>query len=233
MRALLIVLPILLALLLLLLSRVRILLSYDKGLRLSLSYLFIRYRLYPAKPRKKKKKKGKKKSAKTKKGAKGGKGTPAKTKGRRKPLTLGDIRFLLGVLRDVLLSLIEKSSRHVRIRIQRLTLSIGGSEDAAKAAIEYGLAAQAVAYLTAFLANTGFLKEPRRGAIDLRVNFLEKQHAFSVRTEIACPLIYLIPLAISALMQALSAKRRWTHRRGGGAKPKNTETNAKKEKNNG
>ncbi len=241
MRALLIILPILLFILILLFARLRLLLCYEGGLCLSLSYLFLRFRLYPRKRRRKKKKRKKGKIAQRmaasheKKGhAKQEKGVSRpKGGGKKKPLSLGDIRFLLVVLREVLASLLERSSRHVRIRIRRLTLSIGGSEDAAKAAIEYGLAAQAVAYLTAFLANTGFLKEPRRGAIDLRVNFLEKQHAFSVRTEIACPLIYLIPLAISALMQALSAKRRWTHRRGGGAKPKNTETNAKKEKNNG
>ncbi len=233
MRALLIVLPILLAILILLFARLRLLLYYENGLRLSLSYLFLRFRLYPRRQRKKKRRKGKKKSA-----AVAGSGThkvaTGKRSGKKKPLSLGDIRFLIGVLRDVLATMLEKSSRHVRIRIRRLSLSIGGSEDAAKAAIEYGLAAQSVAYLTAFLTNTGFLKKPKHNAIDVRVNFLEKQHKFAARTELSCSLIYLIPLAVSALMQALTAKRRWTYRRRNGTvKAENTEKNAKKENKNG
>ncbi len=232
MRALLIVLPILLALLILLFARVRLLLYYENGLRLSLSYLFLRFRLYPSKRKKRKKEKKKKASKTTQATHKKGGGTPKG--GKKRPLSLGDIRFLLGVLREVIKTLLEKSSRHVRIRIRRLSLMIGGSEDAAKAAIEYGLASQAVAYLTAFLVNTGFLTEPKRHAIDVRVNFLEKHHTFSARTEIACPLVYLIPLAISALMQALSAKNRWTrHRKKGLIKSKTTVKNAKKENKNG
>ena len=234
MRALTIVLPILIALLVLLFAKVRFLLFYKGGLRLSVSYLFLRLRLYPRKRRTKKRKEKKKKHSASKPTAKAPKQEgAAKAKGKRRPLSIGDIRFLIGVLREVLATLLEKASRHVRIRIKHLTLTVGGGDDAARAAVEYGLASQSVAYLLAFLESTAFFKRPKQRAIAVRINFLERRHDFSVCTEISCPLIFLIPLAVSALSQFLRAKVRWTRRRRSGKKPQNTANNAKKEKNNG
>lgn len=225
MRALLIVLPILAALLLLLLSSLRITLSYGGELALSIRYLFFRFSLYP------RKKKGKKKKRKKKKLS----GTVTKTataKKQKKRLSFGDVRFLLRVLRETLAKILEKASRHVRITLRELRITIGGERDAAVAAIEYGLISQTVSYLLAYLDHTGFLKPPRDGAIDLRVDFTEREHTLSAKIVISCPLIFLIPLLFSSLTHALAAKGRWSRHRAASAK-KNTATPKPKENENG
>ena len=100
MRALLIVLPILAALLLLLLSSLRITLSYGGELALSIRYLFFRFSLYPRKKKWKKKKRKKKKSSATVTKTATAKKPPATAKKQKKRLSFGDVRFLLRVLRE-------------------------------------------------------------------------------------------------------------------------------------
>ena len=209
MRALAIVASVLLLLLILLFAKIRITLSYRDAILLRLRYLFLSFTLYPQKKRRRPKRKKKQKRKKSTATASHGKQKGSHgAKKEKHPLRLGDIRFLLSLFKETIEKILEKASRHVRIRVKELYLSVGGEEDAAKAAIEYGLLSQAVSYLLAFLENTGFLKPPKPTAIDLRVNFLERTHRFSIRTEISCPLIFLIPLLISALTEALRIKAR-------------------------
>ena len=213
MRALAIIASILVLLLILLFSKIRITLSYQGAIRLRLRYLFLSFTLYPRKKRKKPKKKKKptgKKAAQT--DTKSAKNAPPQKK-KAPPLKFGDIRFLLSLFRETLGKILDKASRRVRIKVKRLELSVGGEEDAAKAAIEYGLLSQAVSYLLAFLENTGFLKPPKPTAIDLRVNFLERTHRFSICTQVSCPLVFLIPLLVSTLTEALKLKARFTRHR--------------------
>lgn len=232
MRALLIVLPILAFLLLLLFAKLRFSLSYGEGLSLSVRYLFLRFSLYPRKrklkPKKKKKKKEKRKipSQDTAKKAK------PDTKKKKRKLAFGDIRFLLRVLSETLAKILDKASRHVRIVVKELRITIGGERDAAVAAIEYGLLSQAASYLLAYLDHTGFLTPPRDGAIDLRVDFTDREHTLSARIDIACPLIFLIPLLFSTLTQALAAKGRWSRHRSSSQK-KNTPSSKPKETEHG
>ena len=232
MRALLIVLPILAALLLLLLSSLRITLSYGGELALSIRYLFFRFSLYPRKKKGKKKKRKKKKASGTATKTATTKKPPATAKKQKKRLSFGDVRFLLRVLRETLAKILEKASRHVRITLRELRITIGGERDAAVAAIEYGLISQTVSYLLAYLDHTGFLKPPRDGAIDLRVDFTEREHTLSAKILISCPLIFLIPLLFSSLTHALAAKGRWSRHRAASAK-KNTATPKPKENENG
>ena len=225
MKALYIVLPILLFIALLLFSRVRFSFSYSGEIRLHISYLFVRIPLYPRKKSKPKAPKRKKAPVPMKDKHKAATPqTPAKKEGKKakSPLKLGDIRFLLRLCREVVAHILDRASRHVRITVKRLALSIGGADDAARAAIEYGLVSQSVAYLLEFLRNTGFLKPPKRGAINVGVDFLEKENALHIRTDIACRLVFLIPFALSSLTKALSAKNRWKrHRARTAGKPQN------------
>ena len=235
MKALYIVLPILLLVTLLLFSRIRIVFAYNGGIHLRISYLFLRIRLYPRTKRKPKKAKIKTKKKKTDSPAAEApplaKKHTTKAKSKQKPpLKLGDIRFLLRLCRDVIAHILDRASRHVRISVKRLSLSIGGANDAARAAIEYGIVSQSAAYLLEFLRNTGFLKKPKRGAVNIGVNFLGEENDLAVRTEITCRLIFLIPFALSALTKALTAKSRWTRHRARTTQDKNQKT---KENDNG
>lgn len=202
-----ILLTILLILLLLLFSRVRFCLSYDGNISLTMRYSLLRIPLYPRKPKPQKSTRNKKN---TKSESRGKKTPPPK---QSKTLRLGDVRFLLRVLRETVESIIERAARHVRIVVKELTLTIGGADDAARAAIEYGVLSQAASYLLAYLDNTGFLAPTKEGAVNVGVNFLEKGHTLRARTEIFCPLLFLLPLLLSSLTKALGARGKWTRYR--------------------
>ena len=234
MTALYILLSILLLVALLLFSRVRLSLIYNGAIRLRIQYLFVRISLYPRPARKPKRVSAKKKKRpKEAPPAMGAKHTKKPGKKSGQPLKLGDIRFLLRLFRDVIAHVLDKASRHVRIRIKHLRLSIGGADDAARAAIEYGLVSQSVAYLLEFLQNTGFLKRPKARAINVGVNFLDNEHDLAIRTDIACPLIFLIPLTLSSLTKALTAKNRWSRHRARTAAKAQDKNQQKKENDNG
>ena len=238
MKALYIVLPILLFIALLLFSKIRIVFAYDGGIQLRISYLFVRIRLYPRNKRKPKKAKINTKSKKTEsptdEALPVAKKHTARTKSKKKPpLKLGDIRLLLRLCRDVISHILDRASRHVRITVKHLSLSIGGADDAARAAIEYGIVAQTAAYLIEFLRSTGFLKKPKRNAINIGINFLDTEHAFSVRTDVTCRLIFLSPFALSSLTKALTAKSRWTRHRARAASTPQDKIQKTKENDNG
>ena len=222
---------ILLLLLIPLFAKVRIILTYHGAILLRIRYLFFTFTLHPRKKKPKKKKMKKKKSAVKKPNGSGAPGTGNATqKKKREPLTLGDIRLLIRLFRQTIGRILDKASRHIRIELRELSVSVGGEPDAAKAAIEYGLLSQAVTYFVAFLENTRFLKPPKPRAIDLRVNFLEREHRFSFRADLSCPLIFLFPFLIFSLTEALKLKGRFTKRR---TARSNTAKTAPKENRNG
>lgn len=191
----------------LLLARVRFCLSYDGSFRLTARYTLFRIPLYPRKPGAKKAKRSKtiKKSTTP--------GTHPPAKKEKKPLHIGEVRFLLGVVREVVEGIFERASHHVRIVIRELKVTVGGADDAARAAIEYGLLSQSVSYLLAYLDNASFLAPPKRGAVSIETDFLSRGHSLRVRTEIVCPLLFLIPLLLFSLSKALAAKRKFTRYR--------------------
>ena len=221
MKAIVIVGVILVPLLLLLFASVRVSLLYDGRIRVRLSYLFLKFSLYPAKPRRKgtkKKKRPKKPSVAT--AHKGG-GKPKKEK---RPLTFSDIRLLLRLFRTVLGTVLDRASRHVRITIQRLRITVGGESDAAKAAIEYGVISQSLSYFIAFLENSGFLRSRGVRDVDVAVNFLEKDHSLEASIDVHSPLIFLIPLLFSTLMSAITARNQWVRQHTKRSTKENTTT---------
>ena len=233
MKALIIIASILILLLVLLFSRLRLSLVFEGRLGLRLSYLFLRFRLYPRKAKKsKKKKKEKQKNTAHKRGKTPKKSTgeaPAdekKTK-KKQPLTFADVRFLLRILRELIAKILDHASRHVRIHVRTLRITVGGERDAARAAIEYGLITQGISYLLAALDDTGLLKEGNVHDVGVDVNYLEKDHALTARIDIACPLLFLIGFALRSLSAALSTKSRWTRHRARKKKAKNTMSSEK------
>lgn len=221
MQTLYILLPVLFFLLLLLLAPIRFSIGYHQGLRLTVHYLFFSFLLHPRKRPKKEKKRKKRAPKKT--------AAPqrriSKHPKKKAPLRFGDIRFLLRILGETTGAILEKFSHHVRIKIHFLRITIGGERDAARAAIEYGLLSQGVSYLIACLYETRFLKPPRHDAVDLRVDFTKPGHALSARISVSCPILFLIPLALSAITKLLTAKGRWTRYR---AKQKHNFPDSKK-----
>ena len=221
MRTLLVLLPIFLFLLLLLFARIRFTLTYNGDIRCAVWYLPFRFSVYPRKKRKKSKKRTRRaRSAKRR--------TRGKAKKRKKrPLGLSDVRLLLHLFADVLGKALDDASRHVRIRIKHLHLTVGGANDAARAAIEYGLATQAVSYFIAILDDSGFLRRVRQRDVTVEVNFLESGYAFALDATAECRLIFLIPLLFRTLKRALLAKNKWSRHRARAAAKKRNKTQKK------
>ncbi len=203
MKALIIVLSILLFLLILLFSRLTFSLTYEGSIRLSVRYLCFSYTLYPQKKKKGKKKKERKKSRKKRPPPH----EPPKKEKRR--LTISDIRFLLRIFAEATSTIFSKASRHIRITIKKLSIHIGGANDAARCAIEYGVVSQAVSYFLFYLHETAFLKVPKEGAITVKPAFLESGYSLQARLRVACPIVFLIPLLLSSLKTALVTRKRW------------------------
>ena len=222
MKALCIIASVFFLLFLLLFSRVRVALSYDGRLRLRLSYLFLSFSLYPRRGHAKKPKK--KKRSKKEGGTTLHKSSATK-KSEKRPLSLSDVRLLLSLFREVLEKLIERSSRHVRLRVHRLHITIGGERDAARAAIGYGVLSQSLSYLIAYLQSTGYLE--RRGIrdVDIQVKFLSRGHSLDARVDVHCRFLFLVPLLFSTLMHALTVRNRWVHQRTKKNNPSTKETN--------
>ncbi len=182
------------------LSPIHIRFSYDGAIRLSVRYLFVNIPLYPKKPKKKKPKK--KKKTKTEPISPKKPEKPKKAKKKPMPrLGFADIRMLLKLALRFLREVLDKASGHLKIRVRRLQIILGGAEDAAAAAIEYGLISQSVAYLFAALDETPFLKTRRRDTRQLSVDFLAKEHRFAADIDVTCPLIQTLSLAVFAFLR--------------------------------
>ncbi len=213
---------------------------YDGRLRLRISYLFLRLSLYPRKPKKKKKaktSKAKKKHAKQhrRNAATADAASPhaeGETRKKKTSLSFSDVRFLLRVLRELAVSILDHATKHIRIYVYRLRLTVGGERDAARAAIEYGLLTQSVSYLLAALDSTGFLKKNGVRDVSVDVDYLEKGLSLDVRIDVACSLVFLISFAFRALTSALAAKGRWTRHRARRKKQPQS-TSSEKENHNG
>lgn len=240
MKALIIVASILLPLLVLLFGPVRFSLIFDGRLRLRLSYLFLRISLYPQQAKKKKKrpkankrnKKHKKSQSSSTEAVTDAKKREEKPKEEKQKLSFSDIRFLLRVLRELVGSILNHARKHIRLYVRRLRITIGGEEDAARAAIEYGLLTQSVSYLIAALDSTGFLKKNGVRETSVNVDYLESKHSLEARIDVVCPLLFLLAFAFRALAAALAAKGRWTRHRAKN-KRRSQSTSSEKEIHNG
>ena len=225
MKALIIILSILLPLGILLFSRLRLSLIFDGVLRLHVKYLFLGFQLYPRKQRLRPKKQ-KKRAKRPKSGAMTVNTLKtAHKKEARPPLRFSDIRMIFRILRDVIGRILAKARRHVRLGVRHLRLTVGGEKNAARAAIEYGLAVQSAEYLFAYLESTGFFRHPENGAVSISVDFLSKDSSLDTRIDISCPFLFLFPLLFSSLSTALQAKRRWARHRAHAAKARAAKNN--------
>lgn len=205
---------VLFVLLFLLFSPIRLVFCYDGRIKLTLHYLFLHFSLVPRKKKKNTKKepvkKKKEKKKDRKKAGKDAQRAEKPVKKKKKPLRFSDIRFLLRLVRGFLSRTVQKLRKHMRIRIRRLHITLGGGEDAAKAAIEYGIAAQALAYLLAVPEEAGVLKKKKD--IRLDIDFLSDSAFFDTRIEVIFPLFFAVSAAVSILFDGLRTYTRFKKR---------------------
>lgn len=184
---------ILLLFVLLLLVRLRFDINCTEEVTLRLRILGIPIPLYPAaakKVRVSKFRRGYPKEKEAKKPAE------RKAKAPAKPAE----KIPLGEKLDIVLSLVKKLCkklcRHLRLDVSHIVITIG-ADDAASAAITYGIVSQSVAYLLAFLDAHLNIRKKRRGEIAVRCDFTAARTACDIRITASLAVWQLLDIGVS------------------------------------
>lgn len=184
---------ILLLLVLLLLVRLRFDINCTEEVTLRLRILGIPIPLYPAaakKVRVSKFRRGYPKEKEAKKPAE------RKAKAPAKPAE----KIPLGEKIDIVLALVKKLCkklcRHLRLDVSHIVITIG-ADDAASAAITYGIVSQSVAYLLAFLDAHLNIRKKRRGEIAVRCDFTAARTACDIRITASLAVWQLLDIGVS------------------------------------
>lgn len=184
---------VLLLLALLLLVRLRFDIACTEEVTLRLRILGIPIPLYPAAPKKvrvSKFRRGYPGEKEAKKSAE------RKTKAPAKPAE----KIPLGEKIDIVLALVKKLCkklrRHLRLDVSHIVITIG-ADDAASAAITYGIVSQSVAYLLAFLDAHLNIRKKRRGEIAVRCDFTAAKTACDIRITASLAVWQLLDIGVS------------------------------------
>ena len=209
MIALYIILGILLCLLLVLLLRIRVILTCDEGIRVTLAVLFIRIRLYPRKKRVRvrdysyrryhrlRKKKKKKDAAKTAK-------NEAKQAKKKSKLKL-PLKQRISLFVSLFDGIYQRFLRYFRIDIAKLKIDIA-TGDAAKTAILTGVVSQSVAYLCAILEKHTNLGRTYRAEIAVQPNYLAEHSRVEGRFIFSIRIIRLLDIGLRLSFRFLKLK---------------------------
>ena len=184
---------ILLLFVLLLLVRLRFDINCTEEVTLRLRILGIPIPLYPAaakKVRVSKFRRGYPKKKEAKKPAERKAKAPAK---QAEKIPLGEkIDIVLALVKK----LCKKLCRHLRLDVSHIVITIG-ADDAASAAITYGIVSQSVAYLLAFLDAHLNIRKKRRGEIAVRCDFTAARTACDIRITASLAVWQLLDIGVS------------------------------------
>lgn len=204
MVALLVVGLILLFFALVLLIRVGCRIDYSAdGFFLDLTIAFLKFRIVPAQedPRKAEKKERKRRIKRVKKEKekkrKAEEKEAAPERKRRKP---GDLLWLVQLVKPVLHAL-GQLRRKLRIASVSMDYALGGAEDPAKAALQYGIVSAGGGALFP-LVNAAF--DVREWDVDLRVDFQSNRSMVAVTAEASYRIGQILGIALSLGFRALS-----------------------------
>lgn len=184
---------ILLLFVLLLLVRLRFDINCTEEVTLRLRILGIQIPLYPAAAKKVRVSKFRRGYPKEKEAKK-----PAERKAKA-PVKPAE-KIPLGEKIDIVLALVKKLCkklcRHLRLDVLHIVITIG-ADDAASAAITYGIVSQSVAYLLAFLDAHLNIRKKRRGEIAVRCDFTAARTACDIRITASLAVWQLLDIGVS------------------------------------
>ena len=184
---------ILLLLVLLLLVRLQFDIACTEDVTLRLRVLGIPIPLYPAPPKKVK-------VSKFKHGYPKEKATEKPAEKKAKPAAKPAEKIPLGEKIDIVLSLLKKLCKkffkHLRLDVSHIVITVG-ADDAASAAITYGIVSQSVAYLLAFLDAHLNIRKKRRGEISVRCDFTAERTVCDIRITASLAVWQLLDIGIS------------------------------------
>lgn len=190
-----IVLCILLLLVLFLLLRLRFDIACAEEVTLALRILFIRIPLYPAAPKKVKLARFKRGYPKEKEKP-GKKPAEKKAKAEAAPAEKIPLGEKINIVLSLLERLCKKFFKHLRLDVSNIVVTVG-ADNAASAAITYGIVSQAVAYLLAFLDAHLRIRKKRRGEIAVRCDFTAEKTVCDIRITASLAVWQLLDIGIS------------------------------------
>ena len=184
---------VLLLLVLLLLVRLRFDITCTEEVTLRLRILGIPIPLYPAAPKKVR-------VSKFRRGYPGEKEAKKPAERKAKAPAKPAKKIPLGEKIDIVLALVKKLCkklcRHLRLDVSHIVITIG-ADDAASAAITYGIVSQSVAYLLAFLDAHLNIRKKRRGEIAVRCDFTAARTACDIRITASLAVWQLLDIGVS------------------------------------
>lgn len=199
MIALYIILGIALLISLILLLRVKLIISYDDSLVVYLRILFFKIRLLPSKPKKTKKRKKSKKSKSKKQDTESKEDANTEKKKEESPVSK------LWALRKILLHTIEKFLGKLHFKLVKLRIVIA-SENAASTALLYGATTQGVSYLIEALDNISNVDIEKRSDISVRCDFTSQKSSFEGKVVLYISVVHIIYVGIHFLKKFIIAK---------------------------
>lgn len=184
---------VLLLLVLLLLVRLRFDITCTEEVTLRLRILGIPIPLYPAAPKKVR-------VSKFRRGYPGEKEAKKPAERKAKAPAKPAEKIPLGEKIDIVLALVKKLCkklcRHLRLDVSHIVITIG-ADDAASAAITYGIVSQSVAYLLAFLDAHLNIRKKRRGEIAVRCDFTAAGTTCDIRITASLAVWQLLDIGVS------------------------------------
>ena len=166
----------------LLLSKIKLVLSYENDFSICAKFLFLKFKLYPEKEKKEKKKKKKKPSVQTQK--------PIPKKPEKKKPGVLEVVF---AYRDIIIDIVKEFAGKLHFKFVKINIKIS-TDDAAKTALTYSCAVQGVSYLVSFLENYSNV-DMEKSSINVYTDFLSEESEFQgsvcihTRIFIALPVI--------------------------------------------
>lgn len=206
---------------------VRIVVSYDGDVALSLRVMGIRIPLLP-KPKKKIKpsdfslkrynrllkkdaeRAAKKQQKKLEKSRKKAEKKAEKKKAKKLPssgVTVKDESGTLSILLSVIGGVLDRCLGKLRVDLLRLRITVGGS-DAAQTAVTYGIVAQGVAYLCELIAQKTKFRRRKKEEISVTPDFLAQTTTADILVIFAVNLWYFIDILLTLAFRFIVEKIR-------------------------
>jgi hypothetical protein len=196
--------------------RATVTVCYGEELSLFVKVLFLRIKILPKKEKKgsgslsaKKAKKIRDKLALKKKkkavAAKEKKLAKEEKKKHKKKKSIGEILDLLRLITALLGVVIRKFSKHIRIHLSRLKLTVA-TADAATTAVAYGAATQTLSVLFPLLESVKQIRLPKENELDVGIDFLSDTPSFDLKLSVSLRVWHVFDVAFGALFTFIGHK---------------------------
>lgn len=200
--------------------KAKVTLEYAEELALSVRVLFVKVRILPKKEkkpgphsmseRKAKKikkqleKKAEKKRRKALEKAEKKKAKRAAAEGKpKKKRSLEEILDLIAMIKDILTTVLGKFFSHLRIDLARLHVTVG-AEDAASAALYYGIICDALLHLLPVLESLKGFDTPDARDLSVDVDYLSESITADVKISMSLRVWHVFHVAFAALGRLIS-----------------------------